>query len=269
MREKTFSLEDKFDFFLQDAMHPFSGWDFSHIRDRMVTEPLTWSYSSEILPFVRSVETCLDMGTGGGEFLASLQPLPKKTFATEAFKPNVPIAKEKLEALNVKVIELQEGSTLPFENNFFDLIINRHESYIPTEIFRVLKPGGFFITQQVGARNDIELNYIFEEDFTEEKFEYNYWTLQYAKKELEEAEFKIIKSKEFFPKTRIFDIGAVIYYLKAIPWQITNFTVENHLQKLKELHKKIEKEGYLELTSHYFLLKTQKTKKKSKYLAGI
>jgi len=33
------------------------------------------------------------MGTGGGEFLASLAPLPMHTSATEAYPPNVEIAR--------------------------------------------------------------------------------------------------------------------------------------------------------------------------------
>ncbi len=33
----------------------------------------------------------------------------------------------------------------------FDLILNRHESYHPGEIARVLAPGGTFLTQQVGG----------------------------------------------------------------------------------------------------------------------
>ena len=37
------------------------------------------------------------------------------------------------------------------------MVINRHGDFNPDEIYRVLKPGGLFITQQVGAENDREL----------------------------------------------------------------------------------------------------------------
>jgi len=30
-------------------------------------------------------------------------------------------------------------------------VINRHESFSASEVFRVLKPGGIFVTQQVGG----------------------------------------------------------------------------------------------------------------------
>lgn len=61
--------EALFTFLLSEANSPFSGWDFSHITHRMVEVPLTWSYTSKILMRVRTVESLLDMGTGGGEFL--------------------------------------------------------------------------------------------------------------------------------------------------------------------------------------------------------
>ena len=72
-----------FDFLISEADHPFSGWDFSYISDRVVNAPLTWSYTSMLLPLIRKAESLLDIGTGGGEFLSSLVPLPKHTCATE------------------------------------------------------------------------------------------------------------------------------------------------------------------------------------------
>ena len=39
----------------------------------------------------------------------------------------------------------------------FDIVINRHGAFDENEIWRVLKPKGIFITQQVGAENDREL----------------------------------------------------------------------------------------------------------------
>ena len=250
-----FSPEKLFEIFIEDAQHPFSGWDFSYIANRLVTEPLTWSYSAIIIPYVRSSTTMLDMGTGGGEFLSSLQPLPKNTYATEAYKPNVPIAKKRLESLGCKVVEISEPSPLPFENNQFDLIINRHEEYSSTELYRILKPGGYFITQQVGANNDFEVNKYLDAPMEDD---YAFWNVEYTSKELQEAGLKILHKKEDTPKTRCFDIGAIVYYLNAIPWQIENFTISKYKEKLYQLHLKILDEGYVELTSPRFLIIAKK-----------
>ena len=48
------------------------------------------------------------------------------------------------------------------DDNEFDIVINRHESYNEKELFRILKPNGLFITQQVGAYNNKDLATFFD-----------------------------------------------------------------------------------------------------------
>mgnify|MGYP006320535887 CR=1 FL=1 len=43
------------------------------------------------------------------------------------------------------VKEINEDNILPFENNFFDLIVNRHEEYSISELYRVMKKNSTFI----------------------------------------------------------------------------------------------------------------------------
>ena len=260
MCTKQMSNEELFSFFMKDAEQPFFGWDFSYINNRMITSNISWSYSSEILPYVRTVSSMLDMGTGGGEFLYSIQPLPKKTHATEAYEPNVPIAKKKLEPIGVKVNQIFSDNKLPYENNYFDLVINRHEFYLINELKRVLKPNGIFITQQVWGNNDLELNKLLGYEVNEKTHEFLHWNLKYAVNELETAGFEIIKQKEEYPKTRFFDIGALLFYIKACPWQVPDFTLDNCLDKIKEIHEKIIKDGYIEVTSGRFIVKARKSK---------
>ena len=40
---------------------------------------------------------------------------------------------------------------LPFEDSSFSLVVSRHESYVASEVARVLRPGGLFLTQQLGG----------------------------------------------------------------------------------------------------------------------
>jgi len=82
-----------------------------------------------------------------------LRPLPAKTVATEGYAPNVQTARDRLSPLGVQVIAIDQETDhiLPLADSTFDLIINRHEYYDPHEVRRILKPGGRFITQQVGG----------------------------------------------------------------------------------------------------------------------
>lgn len=242
-----------FDLLIADAEQPFSGWDFSYISktDRLVEAPLPWSYARCLLPYLRQADCLLDMGTGGGEFLARFQPFPTLTCATEGYPPNIPVARQRLEPLGVKVYEVSDDLHLPFANESFDLVINRHESYAPGELLRVLKSGGRFITQQVGGQNDLELNRMLG---APDNDEFAHWDLDYAVQEVEDAGLPVIERQEAFPIARFFDIGAVVYYLKAVPWQIPDFTVERYRQTLLNMHHQMQDRGYIDIPIHRFLL---------------
>ena len=73
-----------------------------------------WDYRQLVLDRAKIVGSMLDLGTGGGEFLASLKDLPKLTCATESYLPNIPIATGLLEPLGVQVVPLMDENTLPF-----------------------------------------------------------------------------------------------------------------------------------------------------------
>ena len=75
------------------------------------------------------------------------------------------LCKKKLEPLGIEVKEIFNDSELPFEDNTFDMIINRHSSFYIKEIKRILKPNGIFITQQVGGKNNEKLSNALIKDF--------------------------------------------------------------------------------------------------------
>ncbi len=162
--------------------------DFSYLTEtgRLQTELLNWSYGSEVIKLLGISDSLLDMGTGGGEFLDQVRPLPSLTMATEGYEPNLPAARDCLEPKGVSVVEVQEDDQLPIEDERFNLIINRHESYDPKEVDRVLRPGGYFLTQQVGGSNDQELNEALSAPLNDD---YRHWNLEYAVNELQTSGF--------------------------------------------------------------------------------
>ncbi|MFX0204786.1 MAG: class I SAM-dependent methyltransferase [Candidatus Hodarchaeota archaeon] len=245
------SAEEGFSSLFNDAKAVvIKGWDFSYVKDRMISEPPPWEYKKIIIPYVRRSTYMLDMGTGGGEFLSTLTPLPPYTYATEAYPPNIPVAEHALEHLSVKLIPITKHEELPLPNNFFDLIINRHEFYYPQEIHRILKPNGIFITQQVGKFDNIELNQFFGDE-TYKDWE---WDLEYASMQLKKAGFKIFDEKEALINESFRDIGAIVFYLRIISWQIPDFDIDQNISKFKELHLKILTEGLFVTHGHRFLI---------------
>ncbi len=253
---KELTSDEKFDLYVSEAeKRSIIGWNFPYNKERYVTAPLTWSYRSIVLLYIRKAKSLLDMGTGGGEHLSELIPLPRHTCATEGYEPNLPVATKKLEPLGVKVFQCEKDEDLPFKDEEFELIINRHESYSPKEVYRILESGGYFITQQVGARNNDLLRKLILGD---EKPECVEWNAVSAVKELEKAGFIVLEYKEHYPLTRIFDVGAVVYHLINIKWEVPGFSIKKHKTQLRYIHEIIEKQGYLDLYDHRFFIKAQK-----------
>ena len=123
----------------------FSGWDFSHVKGRMQEDILPWNYKEIVKNNLNNKKSLLDIDTGGGEFLYSIDNLPKKTFATEGYEPNIPIATKRLSEKGITVKAVKNNEQLPFEDNYFDIVINRHGSYKINEIKRILSINGIFI----------------------------------------------------------------------------------------------------------------------------
>jgi len=100
------------------------GWDFSCVAESWVTENIPWDYGKIIKSILKNTDTLLDMGTGGGEFLLSLEHPYKKTYVTEAYPPNVELCKSKLAPLGITVAQTFEDDQLPFADECFNIIIN-------------------------------------------------------------------------------------------------------------------------------------------------
>jgi hypothetical protein len=54
------------------------------------------------------------------------------------------------------------------------------------------------------------------------------------------------------------DIGAVVYYLQVIVWQVVGFDPETYRDRLAVIHNIIEQEGQFVATAHRFLILAQK-----------
>jgi SAM-dependent methyltransferase len=196
------------------------------------------------------------MGTGGGEYLLSLKHPYANTCATEAYPPNYELCNKKLVPLGIDVRQVFDDAAIPFEASKFDVILNRHESYNVYEVYRLLKPGGLFITQQVGGLNNKKLGHFILDDFKEiVDSEHN---LKKNSALFVSQCFTIIKADEFFPKLKFLDIGALVYFAKIIEWEFPGFSVESSFEKLCKLQADLERQGYIESMEHRFLIVAQK-----------
>jgi hypothetical protein len=238
---------------------PFAGWDWSHLHGRLIQSELPWDYAATVGAMMRGVCSMLDMGTGGGEFLTTLAPFPEHTCATEGYAPNLPIARQRLEPLGIEVFDTvgdSKNRNLSFSDEEFELVANRHESFWASEVWRILTRGGSFVTQQVGGRNNIGLNeWLQGERAVKQLYPLD---LDRAVQIFTETGFQIVDAQEVFPQTTFADIGAVVYYLRAIPWQVRDFTVASYRDRLLAMHDHIQRYGGLTVHGHRLYLHATK-----------
>jgi SAM-dependent methyltransferase len=221
---------------------PFLGWDFSWLGDRLVTSPLPWDFTALVEDALREARRALDMETGGGEWLSSMNQLPTCTVATEAWTPNLRLASERLAEVGAFVVHdegaddnvLQRGSTsrgrLPFRTGTFDLVTNRHGAFAATEIARILQPNGIFLTQQADSETRQFHELLGLVPPPEDRFE-----LDLAVSQVEQAGLRVEAADEGEEELRFADVGALAWYLKAIPWCIPDFSIERYREPLLRL----------------------------------
>lgn len=251
--------DSHFNQLLQDAISQnFSGWDFSYLKGRWQEADPSWDYRSIVQQALTHSTSLLDMGTGGGEFLLSLNNRPTDTHATEGWQPNISIAEAQLAPHGIEVHAVADYKPLPLSDARFDLIINRHEWYDPDEVYRILKSEGIFITQQVGDQNGLRLNDLLSASAPAHATDQ--WNLSIAQGSLETAGFIIERAEEAYPPLDFYDIGAIVYYLKVIEWQIPDFSVDRYQKQLAAVHRLIMDEGKLTVNQHRFLLIARKPK---------
>ena len=231
------------------------GWDFSHIDGRCVEEPLPWDYRQVIMEHLKPEMKLLDIDTGGGEFLLRLNHPYKNTAATENYPPNVALCKETLLPLGIDFRPGDGAGELPFADESFQIVIDRHGDFNPVEIGRVLQNGGIFVTQQVGAENDRELVNLLCGDLPL-PFSEQYGNK--AAKAFQNAGFSILRQEECFRTIRFYDVGALVWFARILPWEFPDFSVDTHLENLLTAQGVLEENGHIEGKIHRFLLVAKK-----------
>lgn len=241
---------------LKEEQMTFQGWNFAYIKERIEEEALPWDYKQILSEWLHKQERLLDMGTGGGEFLLTLNHPYELTSITEAYPPNVELCQHILAPLGIQVKQIFNDDEIPYPDAYFDVVGNRHESFDLAEVHRVLKPNGIFVTQQVGGLNNKALSRLLNPDFVE--ITSSDFTLERTVEQAKALGFQVMMQAEYYPILRFYDIGALVYFAKIIEWEFPGFSVESCFDALCQLHDVIEKQGCVESKEHRFLLVLKK-----------
>lgn len=240
----------------KEEQEPFIGWDFSYLDGRMLEAQPPWSYSARAAELMKHSSSVVDLDTGGGErFLKLHDHWPHKVVATEHYPPNFKLATERLTPFGAKVVDIQlsDFGPMPFADGEFDLMLNRHAAFNPYEVGRVLASGGNFLTQQVHGLWAVDLLAAFDAkpqwpDASPEKY----------LPRLQEAGLEIVNAQDWTGELTFTDVGAIVYYLKAVPWLVPGFSVDSHLKYLFALQNRLENKESLTFTARKYIIEARK-----------
>ena len=229
------------------------GWDFSEITKRTKVVGKKWDYIEIVKKYVNKETILLDIGTGGGELLLKIARFAKEAYGIDNSRGMIKTAKKNLmksKTSNVEFI-LADAKKLPFPQKYFDVVICRHSDFYPKEVFRVLKPDGIFITQQVGEKDKENIKEIFGRG---QSFGEGVGTLmnRYVQ-ELKEVGFEILKKDTYNAVEYYANMIDLIFLLKNTPI-IPNFDIKKDQKFLEEIERRYKTKEGIKTNSFRFLI---------------
>ena len=247
--------------------HAVQGWSFTWLGERMHVEPLPWDFRALVSRHADASPDLLDLDTGGGEWLAALPGRPARTVATESWPPNVDLAGARLRPLGVTVVrtaaapdnvDRRSGDAphgLPFPSESYALVSCRHSSFVAGEVARVLVSGGVFVSQQVGGSYD---DFHGALGLASPPKPARPWSLDLAKDQLEAGGLRIEDGAEAVEVASFADVGALAWYLRAVPWTVRGFSIGRYRPQLERLHDRIANGGPLTIGLPAFWVQARK-----------
>jgi SAM-dependent methyltransferase len=239
----------------EGASVPVEGWDFSWFAGRATEERPPWGYAELLSRRYRTVDSALDVQTGGGEVvqwaLGRAGTAPGLLAATESWAPNVALARRALAPYGATVAHVADEDPLPFDDGSFELVSSRHPVVAGwPQIARVLRPGGTYLAQHVGVPSVHELTEAMLGPTAVGQGRHPAAAVAAA----EAAGLHLKNLQEVTLRMEFHDVGAVAVFLRKVIWIVPGFTVAAYREPLRALHERIRAEGpFVAHTSRYLI----------------
>ncbi|MEV4546118.1 class I SAM-dependent methyltransferase [Micromonospora echinaurantiaca] len=243
------------DLLAEGAAAPVEGWAFDWLAGRATEERPPWGYARLVAARMASVDAALDVDTGGGEVLAEVPHPPRLLVATEGWPPNVLVARRVLRRVGASVVAVTPDAPLPFRDAAFDLVVSRHPVRTDwAETARVLRPGGTFLSQQIGPGTVRELSEAILGPLPPPAERHPEQAVAAARA----AGLTVVDLRQATLRTVFHDIAAVVWFLRKVVWTVPGFTVDRYRPQLAGLHHRIRAEGPFVAHARRFLIEAHR-----------
>ena len=180
------------------------GWDFA--RMSVLRQPVPWEYSDVVARYLDPADYVLDIGTGGGERFCDLARLFGHGLGIDVDPQMISYAEQASAAPNIefRVCSQHLEAITPA---VFDVIICRHAPFDLRAVADHLRPGGYFITQQVGERNMASVTAALRQSAAEPVIAPNHFT---------EAGLRLLAFAEYDVEYVVCDVESLVFWLSAL-----------------------------------------------------
>jgi len=234
-----------------------TGWDFSRVKDAY--DPTPWDYVEVVRRYLRPDHRVLDIGTAGGERFLCLAPFfdtgvgidcsPDMIQTAHANRPPSLAGRVSFEVMRAEALRFPEAS--------FDVVLNRHAPLCASEIVRVLRPAGYLITQQVGARNTHNICAVFGcgpgGQYTSDPHQ----EMAALIETFRHNGCAIIARAEYDVRYWFLDVASLVFWIKALPMP-EDLDLERHWQQVATILQTFQTPRGIETNEHRELLIVQK-----------
>ena len=232
------------------------GWDFSRVRAERT--PIPWNYVDVVRNYLKPTDKVLDVGTGGGEIFFSLAPYFREGVGIDQQLKMIKTAERNKSTLSIDHVSLlrMEASDLQFEVESFDVVLVKHLHVYVDEIMRVLRPGGYFITQIVGKYT--ENNFLEAFGWERASSGPDWWqTIDEIAEQFRNHDCRILAQAEYNVPYWFQDVESFMFFIMSVPWPET-LELEKHWQAINRILEMYQTEKGIETNEQRGLLIVQK-----------
>ncbi|HBP43201.1 MAG TPA: hypothetical protein DD621_00710 [Clostridiales bacterium] len=199
------------------------GWNFNSITP-IVEYPVDYFYYKEVAKEINPSTVMLDIGCGSGEKAVRYFSNAKKVVMLD----NEPEMLTRVQANVEKILspkereifttKLADGTgKLDFPDESFDMVVSRHCGGNMSEVYRVLKKGGIFISEDVDHEDCLEIKQLFGRGQGYENLKTHNLEKQKIMNECLDLKFSDIELKNFYYIEYYPDVQQLKYLLTRTP----------------------------------------------------
>jgi SAM-dependent methyltransferase len=241
---------------ISDSVGVRVGWDFSRMGAKRA--PVPWDYSDVVRQYLAKSNHVLDIGTGGGELFLALAPRFGKGVGIDISNEMIEQAlrNKRLKKITNADFGVMDGSHLSFADEQFEIVLNRHSDVYVSETARVLRPRGYFVTQQVAHRNTLNILEAF--GWTPASFGEGWWQpVEELAAAFEQRGCRVVAKAEYDVRYWFCDVESLVFWLKSVPLP-EPFDVDKHWGSVNRILREHSTDQGIETNEHRELLVIEK-----------